>query len=191
LMRKYGWSRQEALEYYHYDEHDPKDYEDMEEGVLDELSPQLMKRAVTKADTMMNKNYYDDNHNATYDYANQGSRIQHGIDKRAGKPTEYKKADAYIKSEPGANTAKGHRMPVGMEEGAFKDKDTDRKEKAYAAKQTLKHIKNPTKGEKDAAKDIKPGSYKDRADLLKSAEADGRLDESVSQMLALNKRLNG
>jgi hypothetical protein len=92
LMRKYGWSRQEALEYYHYEEHDPKDYEDMEEG-------------------------------------------------------------------------------------AFKDKDTDRKEKAYAAKQTLKHIKNPTKGEKDAAKDIKPGSYKDRADLLKSAEADGRLDE--------------
>jgi len=113
---------------------------------LDELSPQLMKRAVKKADTMMNKNYYDDNHNATYDYANQGSRIQHGIDKRAGKPSEYKKADAYIKSEPGANTAKGHRMP---------------------------------------------GSYKDRADLLKSAEADGRLDESVSQMLALNKRLNG
>jgi hypothetical protein len=76
-------------------------------------------------------------------------------------------------------------------EGAFKDKDTDRKEKAYAARQTMKHIKNPTKGEKDAAKDIKPGSYKDRADLLKSAENDGRLDESVSQMLALNKVLNG
>jgi hypothetical protein len=78
-----------------------------------------------------------------------------------------------------------------MVEGAFKDKDTDRKERAYAAKQTLKHIKNPTKGEKDAAKDIKSGSYKDRADVLASAEADGRLDESVSQMLALNKRLNG
>jgi hypothetical protein len=78
-----------------------------------------------------------------------------------------------------------------MVEGAFKDKDTDRKERAYAAKQTLKHIKNPTKGEKDAAKDIKSGSYKDRADMLASAEADGRLDESVSQMLALNKRLNG
>jgi hypothetical protein len=89
----------------------------MGEDQLDELSPQLMKRAVKKADTMMNKNYYDDNHNATYDYANQGSRIQHGMDKRAGKPSEYKKADAYIKSEPGANTAKGHRMPVGMGEG--------------------------------------------------------------------------
>ena len=32
LMRKYGWSRQEALEYYHYEEHDPTDYEDMEES---------------------------------------------------------------------------------------------------------------------------------------------------------------
>ena len=39
----------------------------------------------------------------------------------------------------------------------------------------LKHVKNPTKGEKEAAKDVKRGSYKDRADMLKSAEADGRL----------------
>ena len=41
----------------------------------------------------------------------------------------------------------------------------------------LKHVKNPTKGEKDAAKDVKRGSYKDRADMLKSAEADGRLKD--------------
>lgn len=39
----------------------------------------------------------------------------------------------------------------------------------------LKHVKNPTKGEKDAAKDVKRGSYGDRAAMLKSAEADGRL----------------
>jgi hypothetical protein len=57
----------------------------------------------------------------------------------------------------------------------------------------MKHVKNPTDAEKKAAKDIKPGiaGYKDRVDMLKSAEKDGRLDESVSQMLALNKRLNG
>ena len=36
LMRKYGWSRQEALEHYHYEEHDPKDYEDMEESAINE-----------------------------------------------------------------------------------------------------------------------------------------------------------
>ena len=41
----------------------------------------------------------------------------------------------------------------------------------------LKHVKNPTKGEKDAAKDVKRGSYADRAAMLKSAEHDGRLKE--------------
>lgn len=42
----------------------------------------------------------------------------------------------------------------------------------------LKHVKNPTKGEKAAAKDVKRGSYADRAAMLKSAEADGRLKEA-------------
>ncbi len=43
----------------------------------------------------------------------------------------------------------------------------------------MKHVKNPTAGEKKAAKDIKPGiaGYKDRVDMLKSAEKDGRLKE--------------
>lgn len=41
----------------------------------------------------------------------------------------------------------------------------------------LKHVKNPTKGEKAAAKDVKRGSYSDRAAMLKSAEADGRLKD--------------
>jgi hypothetical protein len=42
----------------------------------------------------------------------------------------------------------------------------------------LKHVKNPTEGEKAAAKDVKRGSYADRAAMLKSAEADGRLKEA-------------
>jgi hypothetical protein len=41
----------------------------------------------------------------------------------------------------------------------------------------LKHVKNPTAGEKKAAKDVKRGSYADRAAMLKSAEADGRLKD--------------
>lgn len=50
----------------------------------------------------------------------------------------------------------------------------------------LKHIKNPTQGEKDAAKDVKRGSYSDRAAMLKSAEADGRLkNEDVNIILKL------
>ncbi len=50
---------------------------------------------------------------------------------------------------------------------------------SHAAKTTMKHVKNPTAGEKKAAKDIKPGvkGYKDRVDMLKSAEKDGRLKE--------------
>jgi hypothetical protein len=43
----------------------------------------------------------------------------------------------------------------------------------------LKHVKNPTKGEKDAAKDVNRGSYADRAAMLKSAEKDGRLKETT------------
>jgi hypothetical protein len=42
----------------------------------------------------------------------------------------------------------------------------------------LKHVKNPTAGEKKAAKDVKRGSYADRAAMLKSAEKDGRLKEA-------------
>jgi hypothetical protein len=47
------------------------------------------------------------------------------------------------------------------------------------AKTTMKHIKNPTPGEKKAAKDIKPGiaGYRDRVAMLKSAQARGGLKE--------------
>lgn len=48
----------------------------------------------------------------------------------------------------------------------------------------LKHVKNPTKGEKDAAKDVKRGSYADRAAMLKSAEADGRLKEGEKKTMS-------
>lgn len=50
---------------------------------------------------------------------------------------------------------------------------------SHQEKTTMKHVKNPTAGEKKAAKDIKPGiaGYKDRVDMLKSAEKDGRLKE--------------
>ena len=49
------------------------------------------------------------------------------------------------------------------------------------AKTTMKHVANPTAGEMQAAKDIKPGiaGYRDRAAMLKSAEKDGRLKEGM------------
>jgi hypothetical protein len=50
-------------------------------------------------------------------------------------------------------------------------------EASHQSNTTMKHVKNPTAGEKSAAKDIKAGTagYKDRIDMLKSAEKDGRL----------------
>jgi hypothetical protein len=66
------------------------------------------------------------------------------------------------------HTAKGKSCPVhGLKEcgGMYEGDKFD----------PLKHVKNPTPGEKKAAKDVKRGSYADRAAMLKSAEADGRL----------------
>jgi hypothetical protein len=52
-----------------------------------------------------------------------------------------------------------------------------KKPASHQEKTTMKHINNPTAGEKKAGKDIKAGTagYKDRVDMLKSAEKDGRL----------------
>jgi hypothetical protein len=44
----------------------------------------------------------------------------------------------------------------------------------------LKHVDNPTQGEKDAAPDVNRGSYSDRAAMLRSAEADGRLKDNIN-----------
>lgn len=59
-----------------------------------------------------------------------------------------------------------------------KDVGSDLQE-SQQANTTMKHIKDPTPGEKKAAKDIKPGvaGYRDRVAMLKSAEAGGRLKE--------------
>ena len=76
------------------------------------------------------------------------------------------------------HTAKGKSCPVhGLKEcgtgmGTMED--------SHQAKTTMKHVKNPTAGEKKAAKDIKAGTagYSDRVAMLKSAEKDGRLKEA-------------
>ena len=44
----------------------------------------------------------------------------------------------------------------------------------------LKHIDNPTQGERDAAPDVDRGSYGDRAAMLRSAQADGRLKDNIN-----------
>lgn len=100
------------------------------------------------------------------------------MDKDGNKKEPMKKAVADKKKNPFAkvkeaaakcnHTAKGKSCPVhGLKEcGSMMEGDKF---------DPLKHVKNPTKGEKTAAKDVKRGSYSDRAAMLKSAEADGRL----------------
>jgi hypothetical protein len=90
---------------------------------------------------------------------------------------DFKKLRGGVKeSEDKCNhTAAGKKCPVhGMKEcsGMY--------EASHQEKTTMKHVKNPTAGEKKAAKDIKAGTagYADRAAMLKSAEKDGRLKEA-------------
>jgi hypothetical protein len=54
------------------------------------------------------------------------------------------------------------------------------KEQKHATKNTLKHIKNPTKDDEEDAEHIKPGSYKDRHDMLSRAEKEGKLKKDES-----------
>jgi hypothetical protein len=68
------------------------------------------------------------------------------------------------------HSAKGKSCPVhGLKECGTME--------SHQADVTMKHVKNPTAGEKKASKDIKPGvkGYADRVAMLKSAEKDGRL----------------
>ena len=56
---------------------------------------------------------------------------------------------------------------------------------SHQAKTTMKHVANPTAGEKKAAKDIKPGTsgYSDRYAMLQSAKARGALKEDLLEIL--------
>jgi hypothetical protein len=87
-----------------------------------------------------------------------------------------KKKGAVKESDDKCNhTPKGEKCPVhGLKEcsGMY--------EASHQEKTTMKHVKNPTAGEKAAAKDIKSGTagYADRVAMLKSAEKDGRLKEA-------------
>jgi len=102
---------------------------------------------------------------------------------------EYRGMDAAIPDGDDLNkpkksfSGKPYRGDNPMAAGAYESqeqlrasiKEELRARLAEAKFDPLKHVKNPTQGEKDAAKDVKRGSYPDRAAMLKSAEADGRL----------------
>ena len=111
------------------------------------------------------------------------------MDKDGDKKEPMKKAVADKKAGPKKGVNPFAKKDEKVKEGAKPDfldmdDDGDKKEpmkKAVKDKKVsekfdpLKHVKNPTPGEKKAAKDVKRSSYADRAAMLKSAEADGRL----------------
>lgn len=95
----------------------------------------------------------------------------------------------------GAGKKEGHRYG-GSKQKPEKDVEEEKPKKkmkeevesideaqSHQAKTTMKHVVNPTAGEKKAAKDIKPGvaGYSDRIAMLKSAEARGGLKEGTTQ----------
>jgi hypothetical protein len=97
-------------------------------------------------------------------------------DEKARKRKEKKMKESEDKCN---HTAKGKKCPVhGMKECSMEEGVAEGE--SHQTKTTMKHVKNPTPGEKKAAKDIKPGikGYQDRVAMLKSAEKDGRLKES-------------
>ena len=108
--------------------------------------------------------YSDEPHTEPKSQAKGKSAAEKVGDKAADKQQEKDSKD-YAKKNPGSVT---------------RYKDGKKVSEASTGKKfdALKHVKNPTKGEKTAAKDVKRGSYADRAAMLKSAEKDGRLKEA-------------
>jgi len=93
------------------------------------------------------------------------------------------KRDEYIKSK--GNMHKAAQAMSGQKKVGDKYM---REAESNQSKTTMKHISNPNAGEKKAAKDIKPGikGYRDRIDMLKSAQARGALKkeevESIDEL---------
>jgi hypothetical protein len=72
---------------------------------------------------------------------------------------------------------------------SMKKEEAGIEEQSHQAKTTMKHIDNPTAGEKKAAKDIKPGvaGFRDRIAMLHSAKARGALKKEDVSMKSFNQ----
>lgn len=159
-------------------------------GKLDvEDFKKLRKEDTEQIDEAIDANDY----HSTSEKSQFGGHRPHVVNKKTGKTMmlgqhsykspEHAKAhakaylDAYASTGPNAAERAGHAYA-----STNKDKQMVRKEEiaeaqSHQSKTTMKHVSNPTAGEKKAAKDIKPGiaGYRDRIAMLKSAEARGAL----------------
>ena len=166
LMRKYGWSHQEALEYYHYEEHDPKDYEDMEESAK-WRDPKYKGQLFTQK-----KGDSDD-----YDSIDYGYGIKERPKKDPGQKRSTFDRDT-VWTDPldtRSNLPKHHNDPENWGYGSISSKG-DSKGKLTADRR--KRMKN----------DIRGSFGQHHTPTLPE-----QMNESkeLNAMLALNKRLNG
>jgi hypothetical protein len=167
------------------------DKEEMEESMNYEQHLQaLLEGAVKKAKKDYDK---DGKIESEKDEVIGSRRRAAGLDKnvKEGFPTVASaKADAEKKKTTGkfdvkkTSTGTQYTRKSSTFTDGGDDKDTKVAKKKAKVKEAstkfdpLKHVKNPTPGEKKAAKDVKRGSYADRAAMLRSAEKDGRLKEA-------------
>jgi len=97
--------------------------------------------------------------------------------------------DGKLEKSDFAKLRAGKNVKKAVDDKKVRETATSRYETSHQTKTTMKHVKDPTPGEKKAAKDIKPGikGYSDRVAMLKSAEKDGRLKEvhSAKQQAAI------
>lgn len=173
----------------------------LEEAKKGVRAPKYAKKATGTNDGNLANNY------PPYDKVTRGDVIAGatGKDQKGGKGKDQKTAEARVKGKGYDNPEHDSKPPEGkvpftsFHQGKQGDqaarlhatqvKGKLVKGKAQSAKQDepgvkeekfdpLKHVKNPTPGEKQAAKDVKRSSYADRAAMLRSAEKDGRLKEA-------------
>jgi hypothetical protein len=93
-------------------------------------------------------------------------------------PGHDERAAKFLARQAKGTLVKGKAGSAPQKEPGMKKEEVELDEaQSHQAKTTMKHIPNPTAGEKKAAKDIKPGvaGYRDRIAMLKSAEARGGL----------------
>lgn len=94
-------------------------------------------------------------------------------------PGHDERAAKFLARQAKGTLVKGKAGSAPQKEPGMKKEEVEQVDEAqsHQAKTTMKHIKNPTKGEMEASKHMKSGTggYRDRIAMLKSAEARGGL----------------
>jgi hypothetical protein len=106
-------------------------------------------------------------------------------------PGHDERAAKFLARQAKGTLVKGKAQSASQKESGMKKEEVELEEMSHQAKTTMKHVANPTAGEKKAAKDIKPGvaGYRDRIAMLKSAEARGGLKKEESSQDEFNTEI--